>query len=94
MVLSLSSPVAITVTLVVSYVIAQALVLSAHKHGHLTMDLPGAVQKFHSQPTPRVGGIAIYLAIACAWTFLASPQQSPLQRSRPRRYRSPHRSPP
>src|SRR6478735_1483508 len=69
---------AIAVTLVASFVLAQALVLSAHKHGHLTMDLPGAVQKFHSQPTPRIGGIAIYLAIVCAWVFLASPQQSPL----------------
>lgn len=57
-------------TLLVSFAIAQGLVLSAHKHGHLTMDFPGAVQKFHQQPTPRVGGIAIYLAVATAWAFL------------------------
>ena len=76
--LTAPSLMAIAVTLVASFVVAQALVLSAHKHGHLTMDLPGAVQKFHSQPTPRVGGIAIYLAVACAWIFVASPQQSPL----------------
>lgn len=69
---------AIAFTLVASFVVAQALVLSAHKHGHLTMDLPGAVQKFHSHPTPRVGGIAIYLAVACAWIFLGSPEQAPL----------------
>jgi len=69
-VLSLSSPVAVTVTLLVSYAIAQALVLSAHKHGHLTMDLPGAVQKFHLDPTPRVGGIAIYVAITASWMLL------------------------
>ncbi|MEJ8838470.1 MraY family glycosyltransferase [Ramlibacter sp. AN1133] len=68
--LSLSSPVAITVTLLVSFLIAQALVLSAHKHGHLTMDLPGAVQKFHLDPTPRVGGIAIYVAITATWLLL------------------------
>ena len=76
--LTAPSLMAIAVTLVASFVVAQALVLSAHKHGHLTMDLPGAVQKFHSQPTPRIGGIAIYLAVACAWIFVASPQQSPL----------------
>lgn len=70
MVLSLSSPVAIIATLIVSFVIAQALVLSAHKHGHLTMDLPGAVQKFHLDPTPRVGGIAIYVAVTVAWILL------------------------
>jgi UDP-N-acetylmuramyl pentapeptide phosphotransferase/UDP-N-acetylglucosamine-1-phosphate transferase len=57
-------------TLLVSLVIAQTLVLSAHKHGQFTMDLPGAVQKFHSVPTPRVGGIAIYAALAAAWMLV------------------------
>jgi UDP-N-acetylmuramyl pentapeptide phosphotransferase/UDP-N-acetylglucosamine-1-phosphate transferase len=60
-------PIVITVTVLLSYALAQALVLSAHKHGHLTMDLPGAVQKFHFDPTPRVGGIAIYVAVVLAW---------------------------
>jgi UDP-N-acetylmuramyl pentapeptide phosphotransferase/UDP-N-acetylglucosamine-1-phosphate transferase len=31
------------------------------------MDLPGAIQKFHFDPTPRVGGIAIYIAMVLAW---------------------------
>jgi len=65
-----STPVAITVTLIVSFVIAQGLVLSAHKHGHLTMDLPGAIQKFHLDPTPRVGGLAIYVAVTAGWILL------------------------
>jgi UDP-N-acetylmuramyl pentapeptide phosphotransferase/UDP-N-acetylglucosamine-1-phosphate transferase len=77
-VLSLSSPVAITVTLIVAYALAQALVLSAHKHGHLTMDLPGAVQKFHFDPTPRVGGIAIYVAVTIAWVLLPGLAESKL----------------
>lgn len=68
--LSLSSPVAVTVTLFVSLALAHALVMSAHKHGHLTMDVPGAVQKFHLDPTPRVGGIAIYIAVAAAWVLM------------------------
>lgn len=76
--LTAHSVMAITVTFVASFVVAQALVLSAHKHGHLTMDLPGAVQKFHSTPTPRVGGIGIYVAMVAAWVFLATPQESPL----------------
>ena len=76
--LTAHSLMAVAVTLVASLVVAQALVLSAHKHGHLTMDLPGAVQKFHSKPTPRVGGIAIYVAMVAAWIFVASPQESPL----------------
>lgn len=66
--LSLSLPVAALVTTLVSLGVAQALVMSAHRHGHLTMDLPGAVQEFHQSPTPRVGGIGIYIALAIAWS--------------------------
>jgi UDP-N-acetylmuramyl pentapeptide phosphotransferase/UDP-N-acetylglucosamine-1-phosphate transferase len=69
-VLPSSAPFAISLTVLVSFAVAQALVLSAHKHGHLTMDHPGAVQKFHLDPTPRVGGVAIYIAMVLAW-FLA-----------------------
>ena len=68
--LALSSPLAIATAVVIAFALAQALVLSAHKHGHLTMDLPGAVQKFHSSPTPRVGGIAIYVAVTSAWLLM------------------------
>jgi len=68
----------IAATLVASLLVAQGLVLSAHKHGHLTMDLPGAVQKFHSDPTPRVGGIALYLAMTGAWIFVATPGETSL----------------
>lgn len=63
--------VVVTASLAASFAVAQALVLSAHKHGHLTMDLPGAVQKFHCHPTPRVGGIAIYLAMTAAWLLVS-----------------------
>ncbi len=56
----------------ISLGLANALVLTAHKHGHLTMDAPGAVQKFHSAPTPRVGGIAIYSALVIVWAFVPS----------------------
>lgn len=65
--LSLSLPVVAIGTALVSFAIAQALVLTSHRHGHLTMDLPGAVQKFHLNPTPRVGGIGIYIALVVAW---------------------------
>jgi UDP-N-acetylmuramyl pentapeptide phosphotransferase/UDP-N-acetylglucosamine-1-phosphate transferase len=77
-VLSLSAPLTILLTVLVSYAIAQALVLSAHKHGHLTMDLPGAVQKFHLDPTPRVGGIAIYVAVVLAWFCAPGAQERKL----------------
>lgn len=73
--LSLSPPAAVAVTLMVSFLVAQALVLSAHKHGHLTMDLPSGVQKFHSTPTPRVGGMAIFAAVVAAWVLLQGVQE-------------------
>ena len=31
-------------------------------HGHLTLDDRAGVQKIHTDPTPRVGGIALYIA--------------------------------
>jgi len=54
---------AIFLSAVASFVLAGALVLTAHRHGRFTMDWPGAVQKFHVRPTPRVGGIGIYCAL-------------------------------
>ncbi len=69
--LSLSPLWSIALTLLVALLLAQALILSAHKHGHLTMDLPSGIQKFHSVPTPRVGGIAIYAGVTAAWALIA-----------------------
>jgi UDP-N-acetylmuramyl pentapeptide phosphotransferase/UDP-N-acetylglucosamine-1-phosphate transferase len=54
-----------------SFLLAKVLVLTADRHGRFTMDLPGAVQKFHAHPTPRIGGIGIYLALVVAWHVLA-----------------------
>lgn len=76
--LSATSLITIAATLVASFALAQLLVRSAHRHGHLTMDLPRGIQKFHSSPTPRVGGIAIYLAMTGAWTFVRTPAESAL----------------
>jgi UDP-N-acetylmuramyl pentapeptide phosphotransferase/UDP-N-acetylglucosamine-1-phosphate transferase len=69
-VVALTSPAVFAVTLILSFALAQGLVLTAGRHGHLTMDLPSGIQKFHSDPTPRVGGIAIYVALTVAWVLL------------------------
>jgi UDP-N-acetylmuramyl pentapeptide phosphotransferase/UDP-N-acetylglucosamine-1-phosphate transferase len=53
-----------------SFVVAQLLVMTADRHGRFTMDLPGTIQKFHAHPTPRIGGIALYLALLVAWLLL------------------------
>ena len=53
------------------FLVCLLLVLTRHRHGHLSMDHPGEVQKFHSIPTPRVGGIGIYLGLVLAWQLLS-----------------------
>lgn len=45
-----------------------AIVLTRDLHGSLTMDSMVGVQKFHDQPTPRVGGLGIYAALLMAWS--------------------------
>ncbi len=51
-----------------SFFLCVLLVLSKSWHGVFTMDTAVGVQKFHTMPTPRVGGIPIVLGaiIACA----------------------------
>jgi UDP-N-acetylmuramyl pentapeptide phosphotransferase/UDP-N-acetylglucosamine-1-phosphate transferase len=52
-----------------SLAIAMLLVLSKNWHGHLSMDSTFGVQKFHTHPTPRIGGIAIALGLSLASFF-------------------------
>jgi UDP-N-acetylmuramyl pentapeptide phosphotransferase/UDP-N-acetylglucosamine-1-phosphate transferase len=47
--------------------IAALVVFTQRYHGHLTMDSSHGVQKFHVRPTPRVGGLGIYVGLAVAW---------------------------
>ena len=58
--------------LATSLAVALLLVLTAPLHGHFTHDRPGAVQKFHDDPTPRVGGLAIFVGLLAAWFAVAS----------------------
>lgn len=50
-----------------SFAICVLLVLTKRWHGALSMDHAEGVQKFHTAPTPRVGGIPIVLALIVAW---------------------------
>jgi UDP-N-acetylmuramyl pentapeptide phosphotransferase/UDP-N-acetylglucosamine-1-phosphate transferase len=43
------------------------LVLTKQHHGALTLDSAIGIQKFHVEPTPRVGGVGIYLGLLLAW---------------------------
>jgi UDP-N-acetylmuramyl pentapeptide phosphotransferase/UDP-N-acetylglucosamine-1-phosphate transferase len=53
--------------LICAFGVSMFLVLTKKHHGHLTMDSTIGVQKFHVEPTPRVGGIGIYLGLLLAW---------------------------
>lgn len=58
------------VAALVAFALAVVLVVTQDWHGHLSIDTHIGVQKFHTHPTPRVGGIAILLGLAMGY-FLA-----------------------
>jgi UDP-N-acetylmuramyl pentapeptide phosphotransferase/UDP-N-acetylglucosamine-1-phosphate transferase len=43
------------------------IVLTKNLHGSATMDLSHGIQKFHINPTPRVGGLPILIGLSVAW---------------------------
>jgi UDP-N-acetylmuramyl pentapeptide phosphotransferase/UDP-N-acetylglucosamine-1-phosphate transferase len=50
-----------------TFVLCVLLVLTKRWHGALTMDHVEGVQKFHTAPTPRIGGAPIVLGLVVAW---------------------------
>ena len=46
-----------------------ALVMSQRLHGKYSLDHDVGVQKFHTNPTPRIGGLAIVAGFLAAWAF-------------------------
>ena len=65
--LSATNTIALTVTLLASL----ALVLTQRWHGRFSLDGAVGVQKMHTQPTPRVGGVAIALGLLAAYSLAA-----------------------
>lgn len=61
---------ALTVGLMVSLGIGLLLVFTPHLHGKFTLDHPGSVQTAHHRPTPRVGGLGIYIGLIATWAAL------------------------
>ena len=58
---------AVGVGFVASLAFCVLLVLTKSWHGPLSMDANEGIQKFHSTPTPRIGGLAIVAALWVAW---------------------------
>ena len=55
------------VAFLASLLLCVAVVLTKPWHGAFSMDTTDGIQKFHSTPTPRIGGIPIVLALVMAW---------------------------
>ena len=49
------------------------LVSTKSWHGVLTLDGSDGVQKFHTAPTPRVGGVGIVVGAFVAWRLADDP---------------------
>jgi UDP-N-acetylmuramyl pentapeptide phosphotransferase/UDP-N-acetylglucosamine-1-phosphate transferase len=58
---------------VATLLVCVSLVLTKRWHGHLTLDHLTGVQKFHTEATPRIGGLAILLGLLVSLTY-ASPE--------------------
>ena len=59
----------------IALLVALLLVRTQHLHGHLSMDSDKGVQKFHTSPTPRVGGIAIAVGVVSGCVFANNDSQ-------------------
>ena len=60
----------IGVTALAALLVSLVIVYTSHLHGPLSMDHPGSVQTAHIHPTPRIGGVGIYLGLFLAWLLL------------------------
>lgn len=49
-----------------SFIASLLIVLTQKWHGPLSIDSHTGIQKFHTHPTPRVGGLAIVIGAVCA----------------------------
>lgn len=54
----------------VTFAVSILFVMTKGWHGVFTMDHANGVQKFHTEPTPRIGGIPIVMGLVVAWVKL------------------------
>lgn len=45
------------------------IILTSRWHAHLSNDHTNGIQKFHTEPTPRIGGLAVLLGALVGWWF-------------------------
>lgn len=54
----------------VSLFLALSLVATKRWHGHLSEDSSFGIQKFHTDPTPRIGGVAIFGGVLAGYVWV------------------------
>ena len=59
------------VTFTITLLASLALVATQHWHGRFSLDNAFGVQNHHTEPTPRIGGVAIALGLVAAWAQAA-----------------------
>jgi UDP-N-acetylmuramyl pentapeptide phosphotransferase/UDP-N-acetylglucosamine-1-phosphate transferase len=65
----------------VSFALSLIFVLTKRFHGRFSFDRAEGVQRFHEEPTPRIGGLALILGISLSTAMIlrnAGPEQSAL----------------
>jgi len=68
-------PISFYVVLCVSFLTCLLIGKSQRWHQIYTLDSSEAIQKAHQEPTPRIGGLGIFLAVVCAY-FFKNPDRS------------------
>jgi UDP-N-acetylmuramyl pentapeptide phosphotransferase/UDP-N-acetylglucosamine-1-phosphate transferase len=68
---------ALIIAFLTSALVSLLIIRYQHLHGHLSADIDTiGIQKFHSVPVPRIGGLAIIVGIAGALIYRASSTQT------------------
>ena len=70
-----SLPPSVYVAGVVAFLVAVLLVMTKQWHGHFSMDGLIGVQKNHSKPIPRIGGVSVFAGVVAAY-MVAQPERT------------------
>jgi UDP-N-acetylmuramyl pentapeptide phosphotransferase/UDP-N-acetylglucosamine-1-phosphate transferase len=62
--------------LIASFICSLGIVATIKWHGKFSLDGTDGVQKFHAVPTPRIGGVAIFVGLVVACLFSEQPVRS------------------
>ena len=62
-------PISFYVALCVSFMACLLIVKTQRWHRIFSLDSSEGIQKLHQEPTPRIGGLGVFIAVVCAYFF-------------------------